>query len=219
MIWEKINKFRLVEPSKPEVVLSLKAIKKIMLHVIEYSNSSKKRWQWKEVIGLLGGKIGTKNKVYVSNSYAINHGSKYHVGYQKQNYISAAIINDILSSRDEFFVGWYHSHPGIGFFYSETDVINHIGYQDVNPQAIGLVFDHEGYKKSKKFFEIYNLNYSLSGAIGYDEIDYVIKEIPKDKELEILKEIYDRIFFYWRINLVESAEKSVKKWIQHVKYK
>ena len=47
-----------------------------------------------------------------------------------------------LYEHNEFFVGWYHSHPGLGFFYSDTDILNHIGYQDGNPLAIGLVFDH-----------------------------------------------------------------------------
>ncbi len=205
--------------SRPEkllykIVFEPIAIKKIMLHSIEFSNPMKSRWRWKEVIGLLGGKLDKNGQVIVTDSFPITHGSKYHVQFHNKNYILASIINDNLSERNEFFVGWYHSHPGLGFFYSETDIINHLGYQDVNPKAIGLVFDHEGYNKHGHFFEVYNLDYSKYGVSGYHEVPYSIKGISKKREHSELKRMFDRILFYWKINFVESAEKSLKKWLK-----
>ena len=211
MHWEN-NPFTL---PTTEIIINSRAIKKIMLHAIEFSNPNSSKLRWKEVIGILGGKI-EDGIVKVTNSFPITHGSHYYVTFKKKNYIMSAIINSILSEKGEFFVGWYHSHPGIGFFYSETDIINHIGYQDVNPRAIGLVFDHEGYKKRKKFFEIYTLNFTRLGKISYSDVNYEIEDISKNKEIEKLKEIYDRLLFYWKLNFVESGEKTVKKWLKNV---
>jgi len=193
-------------------IFHLKSIKKIMLHTIQYSNPYLSKWRWKEVIGILGGKV-IKNNIIVTDSFAINHGGHYEVKFNNKNYILAAEINSKLYEHNEFFVGWYHSHPGLGFFYSDTDILNHIGYQDGNPLAIGLVFDHTQFNKNGKFFEVYTLNYSRHGIAGYRTVKYNILGIPKSRETIELKRIYDKILFYWRNRIVESAEKSVKKWI------
>ncbi|TFF89230.1 MAG: hypothetical protein EU549_01330 [Promethearchaeota archaeon] len=195
---------------KPKLYFKQIAIKKIMLHAIEYSNPNRSKWHWREVMGLLGGKI-EGYKVIITDSFAITHGSHFHVSYNDKNYIVAAKINSLLydEGNGEFFTGWYHTHPGLGFFYSDTDIINHLGYQDVNPYAIGIVFDHEGYRRQQKFFAVYTLNIASFGVVGYQEIDYKIQGIPKNKEIDKLKEIFDRILFYWNIDFVESAEKTV----------
>ncbi|MBD3230395.1 MAG: hypothetical protein GF329_19605 [Candidatus Lokiarchaeota archaeon] len=207
----KITGFNQSESNlKPEIIFKPLAVKKIMLHAIEYANPSKSKWRWKEVMGLLGGKI-EDHKVIITDSFAITHGSHFHVSYNDKNYVIAAEINSLLynQGKDEFFTGWYHSHPGLGFFYSDTDILNHLGYQDVNPYAIGLVFDPEGYSRQKKFFTIYTLNLSSFGVLGYREVDYRIQGIPKKKEIEKLKSMFDLILFYWKINYVESAERTV----------
>lgn len=208
---DDIDKFSLPET---EVIICPIAIKKIMLHAIEFSNPNGHKFNWKEIIGLLAGKI-LDNKVIVTDSYAMDHGSSMDVKYRNDSYVKAAIVNSLLANKGEFFAGWYHSHPGLGFFYSATDIINHLGYQDVNPKAIGLVFDHEGIIKRNKFFEIYTLNYEESEISGYRELDYEIKGISRKKELSTLKEYYERLLFYWNINFVESAEKTVKDWLKN----
>jgi len=202
---------------KTEITININAIKKIMLHTIEFSNPTKSNWRWKEVMGILGGKIKDENNIYVNDSFAITHGNHYSVQYNKKNYIIATQINDLLFKKNEFFVGWYHSHPGLGFFYSHTDIINHLGYQDVNPHAIGIVFDHKGYDRERKFFEIYKLRYSNYGYISYESVPYIIESVSKKDEIKTLKKIYDEILFYWKIGLVESAEKTIKKWLKEFK--
>ena len=60
-------------------------------------------------------------------------------------------------------VGWFHSHPGLGLFYSFIDIKNQIGFQGPNIHSVGLVFDHtyligENRKPNHPGFEIYRLN-------------------------------------------------------------
>ncbi|GAH02007.1 unnamed protein product, partial [marine sediment metagenome] len=99
-----------------------------------------------------------------------------------------------------FIVGWFHSHPGLGLFYSYVDLINHIGFQGKNKDACGLVFDHTllGKKKRKKVansehmitkydtgFEIYRMN-DVNMDINdpgfennYHKVDYFIDGLNK----------------------------------------
>jgi len=58
----------------------------------------------------------------------------------------AEVANDIVEGRiDGRIVGWYHSHPGLGLFLSQTDVGTHMGFYQFSPYAVSLVADpHSG---------------------------------------------------------------------------
>jgi proteasome lid subunit RPN8/RPN11 len=54
----------------------------------------------------------------------------------------AEVANDIVEGRiDGRIVGWYHSHPGLGLFLSQTDVGTHMGFHQFSPYAVSLVAD------------------------------------------------------------------------------
>ncbi len=38
-------------------------------------------------------------------------------------------------------VGWYHSHPGFGCWFSGTDVETQMSYEKMHPRAVGVVVD------------------------------------------------------------------------------
>merc|ERR1719458_2462514 len=38
-------------------------------------------------------------------------------------------------------VGWYHSHPGFGCWFSGTDVNTQQSFEQLNPRAVGVVVD------------------------------------------------------------------------------
>jgi len=54
----------------------------------------------------------------------------------------AEIANDIVEGKIEGrIVGWYHSHPGLGLFLSQTDMETHMRFHQFSPYALSLVAD------------------------------------------------------------------------------
>eukprot|EP00928_Gymnodinium_smaydae_P017602 TRINITY_DN1672_c0_g2_i1.p1 TRINITY_DN1672_c0_g2~~TRINITY_DN1672_c0_g2_i1.p1 ORF type:complete len:341 (+),score=95.41 TRINITY_DN1672_c0_g2_i1:73-1023(+) len=45
------------------------------------------------------------------------------------------------TGRPEMVVGWYHSHPGFGCWFSGTDVNTQQSFEQLNPRAVGVVID------------------------------------------------------------------------------
>jgi len=45
------------------------------------------------------------------------------------------------TGRPEMVVGWYHSHPGMGCWFSGTDVNTQQSFEQLNPRAVGVVVD------------------------------------------------------------------------------
>lgn len=46
-----------------------------------------------------------------------------------------------VTGRPEMVVGWYHSHPGFGCWFSGTDVNTQQSFEQLNPRAVGVVVD------------------------------------------------------------------------------
>jgi len=52
----------------------------------------------------------------------------------------AQVANDIVEGKIEGkIVGWYHSHPGLGLFLSQTDMQTHMQFCQFSPYAVSLV--------------------------------------------------------------------------------
>jgi len=45
------------------------------------------------------------------------------------------------TNRPEMVVGWYHSHPGFGCWFSSTDITTQASFEQLNPRAVGVVID------------------------------------------------------------------------------
>ena len=120
--------------------------------------------------------------------------------------------------------GWYHSHPGLSLFLSQTDIINQLGYQVVNPKAIALVFDHTKIISKDPPVALFQLNNPLYGAsTGYHEVEYYIGGINKKNELEMIKDLYNEIESDVIAKRLPSIEKSIagqiKDWRKQTKVK
>lgn len=201
-----------------KVIIEKLALQNALSHVAEYGNFRLSRWKWKEVYGLLIGKL-KRNELIVENAFPMTHGSAIFVEFKKEHYILAAQINDIIAEFDEFFVGWYHSHPGLGFFLSGTDTLTHLGFQDVNPYAIAIVFDHKEIEREKTAFKIFRLHHTWAGPSSkYYKVDYELKDLNEKSELEFIEEIYYRITYSLdkhEIKGVENyAKNNIKKWLK-----
>lgn len=131
-------------PSKEKkVIIHAEAYKSIILYSTRYANASIPREQWREIYGIL---VGTKTDeaVIVERAVPMTYGESTDVVLGPEHY---GFIEEIQNKLDEegrnrFMVGWFHSHPGLTLFYSYVDISNQIFFQSLNPDFMGIVFDH-----------------------------------------------------------------------------
>lgn len=197
------------------VVIEAEAYKTIILYASRYANKSIPKEDWKEIYGVLIGHTD-QDIVYVERAEALTYGHATDVQLNDKHLAFIAEIEDELyaQEKNQFIVGWFHSHPGLGLFYSYVDLINHIGFQGKNPDAIGLVFDHTllGKKKLEKVegtdhkitkyetgFEIYRMN-DVNMDVSkpefdenYHEVDYIVKGLNKFFFANMLNELSELV--------------------------
>ncbi|KAK2195410.1 bifunctional Rpn11-EIF3F [Babesia duncani] len=61
------------------------------------------------------------------------------------------------TGRPEVVVGWYHSHPGFGCWFSGTDVNTQQSFEQLNPRAVGIVIDPIQSVKGKVVIDCFRL--------------------------------------------------------------
>ena len=202
------NQLSALKESKP-VIIQAEAYKTIILYASRYANKEIPKADWKEIYGILTGYVD-EDFVHVENAYALTFGHDTDVQLDQRHYIFIDEIQQQLDEegKDHFIVGWFHSHPGLSLFFSYTDLINQLGFQAKNEDAIGLVFDHTllGKKKEEKIgnniltkhdtgFEIYKLtdvnmdpnapNYETN----YHQVDYIVQGLNKFFFANVLAEL------------------------------
>ncbi|MHA1783913.1 MAG: hypothetical protein ACTSVY_03330 [Candidatus Helarchaeota archaeon] len=191
------------------VLIKKRAFNRMLHHALEHANRLK--WNWKEVYGLLIG-YNKGNHVLIENAVPVTHGSSIHVQFSIKDYIFAANINDLLVEKTNklFFVGWYHSHPGLGLFLSGTDIVNHLGFQNLNPLACAIVFDHTLIEQGHRGYEVFRLS---SDAYGYYTIKNRIVNLRQNKltKLKPIEEIYYKYTHLYRKKRLGNSEKEVRK--------
>ncbi len=110
-------------------------------------------------------------------------GTDVEVEFKEEHYIKAETISTAVAERNdnEFIVGWYHTHPGLGLFLSPTDTINQLGYQTLNDKAIAVVFDFTQSSPTNPGFLIFRLDdASLGQASNYHRVRWRIKDASKE---------------------------------------
>ena len=130
------------------VILSFKAYRRIVGYAIRYANDNLSRNKWREVYGILIGCIENDSLVIVKDAIPICVGERAGVEFEPIHYVDSAQIDEsvfvrsIENNKNDFAIGWWHTHPGFSFFFSSVDKTTHLGYQGTNPYGIGLIFDH-----------------------------------------------------------------------------
>jgi len=61
------------------------------------------------------------------------------------------------TGRPEVVVGWYHSHPGFGCWFSATDMNTQQSFEQLNPRAVGVVIDPIQSVKGKVVIDCFRL--------------------------------------------------------------
>jgi proteasome lid subunit RPN8/RPN11 len=187
---------KMIEPdlNDPTIcVLSLEAYEQIILHATRFANTKVPMDSWKEVMGFLVGTV-QDSKVLVKKAVPMAHGSSIEVEFTEDHYVKAATVNSWAAERNMFFVGWYHSHPGLGLFLSSTDITNQLGYQGTNADAVALVFDHTKVtEKGHPGFAVFKLdNPDLGTMSDFHAIRWEIEEVNRENYVKSLYEFSER---------------------------
>ena len=137
-----------VNPAETPVLISYNAYRRIVGYAMRYGNNEQPQRNWREVYGILIGSIKDNKEVIIKDAIPVMVGERAYVEYKSKHYVDTAQFNTAIYERavqdnkEDFFVGWWHTHPGIGFIFSPRDIETQLFYQGVNPFAIALVFDH-----------------------------------------------------------------------------
>jgi len=207
-----MKKKKKISPFNTPVLLTLKAYKRIVCYAIRYANDDINESKWREVYGILIGTIENNIKVIVKDAIPMIVGDRAGVAYENKQYVDMAQIDasiferSVQDEKDDFIIGWFHTHPNFGFFYSPIDCMTQLGYQIPNPFAVGLIFDHSK-RDSKNYFlgiaglrlkdpdlgisstyDLIELEYDEDQKIMAQKVDKAIKEVNRNID-KVLKEI------------------------------
>jgi len=65
-------------------------------------------------------------------------------------------------------VGWYHSHPGFGCWFSGTDINTQQSFEQLNPRAVGVVVDPIQSVKGKVVIDCFRLINHQMLSLGHE---------------------------------------------------
>lgn len=212
------------------VIIPKKAYLTIVAASVRFANQKIPRDDWLEVSGIFIGK-NEGNDVIISKAYPIMHQEldkdavidQYK--WSDEDMIVASEIELEAYERNEFIVGWWHSHPGFKVMMSHIDIKTTLSYQQHNPLAISLVFNPERLLrqielpnrkggpvkqlKNDPGFKIFRLDDVSKGIqASYHEVDYKIEGYDSLDQLVKLtqKFIIDITNFFPKDNIYEVYE-------------
>ena len=196
------------------VYLKYKAYDKIIGYATRYANEYINKKEWKEVFGILIGTVKEDYLVIVKDAIPIRVGGKAEVELDSIHYVDVSQIDETIYEQDkesnstDFIVGWWHSHPNLGFFFSETDCQTQLGYQSPNPFAVGIIFDLTKIKEESKGIAALRLENPNKGKFSkYLNVDLLFnrKEIDHKTQKVILKIQKNIDIAIKELNYVESV--------------
>jgi 26S proteasome regulatory subunit N11 len=215
-----------ISTSDLEVYLKWKAHKRIIGYAIRYANEGIPKEEWREVYGILIGNtiIKKKNIVQIIDAIPMVVGGRAGVKFEDKQYVDLAQIDasvyerSIKDKKRDFVIGWWHSHPGFGFFFSSVDALTQLGYQLPNNYAVGLIFDHTKLKDKSMGIKALRLKDPQRGVQStYDYIDLRFENNNIKDHLEITKIIlnennnFKSIFTYLREHLSKGGFIQLRK--------
>ena len=173
-----------------EVEIKPHAYLKMALHSIKFANADIPQEDWVEVIGLLTGKIenaGTPLElITVMDYWPIGTGDAVSV-----NILDAEPVMDVYKNKpkNDFIVGWAHSHPSYTPFLSQDDINTQSRYQALWEDSLAVVIDptmitkfNPGYSIFRLtetrdiYYEVKNKIEGMSSAAAYQALNLLLKE-------------------------------------------
>jgi proteasome lid subunit RPN8/RPN11 len=177
-----------VNPTKTPAYLTYKAYRRIVGYGLRYANNEIAPKNWREVYGILIGSIEANKKVIIKNAIPMIVGDRAGVKYENKQYVDMAQIDEsvfersIQDKKDDFIIGWWHTHPGFGFFYSPVDCMTQLGYQIPNPFAVGIIFDHTKFLSNEYYIGVAGLRLNNPDQGRLSTFDFIKVEYEFEKE-------------------------------------
>lgn len=181
------------------VTIKPMAYYKMLVHVLRFGSKTQAVNEYKEVMGMLiGYQTGEREikDVIIEDVIPISHGGSIEVKFTPEQLGAFGEIDRQIweehGNKNWFTVGWYHSHPNLGIFFSSTDIFNQLFWQDKNPSGLGIVFDHAFLEKPGDLgFRVFRLEDPSKGLNSkYYEVKTILE--PPDN-LEFYEKLIDLI--------------------------
>ncbi len=206
----RVQKQGQIFDEKGEVFFTTKIYEDILIHGLTFANPKMPTSEYKEVYGLIVGKI-EGDDIIISEVVPIASGTDVEVIFEEEHYAKSAMVDSLAAERNEFIVGWYHTHPKLGLFLSPTDITNQLGYQTLNPKAIAIVFDFTELTFSNPGLSIFRLDDPTLGQGSYfHKVKWRIKDAPKNLYAESL-ELYEKFLINLNNLLLKNQKLALSK--------
>ncbi len=199
-------------PTFSTVYLTYNAYKNMIGYAIRYANDKIDSRKWKEVYGVLLGTIKGNKFVLVKNAIPLCVGERSGVELDPIHYVDIAEIDALVYKRaiedgsTDFIIGWWHTHPGFGFFFSGTDRVTQLGFQVSNPYAVGLIFDHTQKRGESLGVAALRLRNPERGTLS----DHVIVKLNYDLEIKTMNKNINKV--------IEDIKKNMDKVLKELNY-
>ncbi|PWI48704.1 hypothetical protein CEE45_05700 [Candidatus Heimdallarchaeota archaeon B3_Heim] len=179
--------------------------KKFLKFALENANPLERSRYWRECIGLILGRINDES-IIVTDIIPIGAGSSVFVDISDYEKVFSLISFERID-QGEVIVGWAHTHPGLGLFFSGTDIETQRTYQSMHSQSFGLVLDPTKINSQSPGFNIYRVDSYTSHPYTVDylfneEFDFLSVHEQLTRELfeipEILPELTAENTVSWK---------------------
>jgi proteasome lid subunit RPN8/RPN11 len=164
-----------------QVIVKFKAFREMVNFFSQHSSNKHPEEQWVESMGFLFCSIEGDYYI-VEDAIGMTSGTELDVQLSPQ---SLANIEQMERDHEGFIGGWWHTHPGLSPFFSETDIKNQVFYQTANPDGLGIVFDHSMIDKNFIGFQIFRLLHQFSEKVI--EVPYQLLGFTKEGIKETLE--------------------------------
>jgi proteasome lid subunit RPN8/RPN11 len=163
--------------SEGRVSIQYEAFRKMITHTLRFANESKEEDQ--QVLGLCIGEYFKENKSYiVKDVIPINHGEVVELGFSEDFHEIIEEIKSQYSESTNSIIGWYHSHLGYGLYFSNSDKVNNLNFQNSeNPYGFGIVIEQTLLKEDQNFgVEVYRLkDFNKGSENDYIKVEFSIE--------------------------------------------
>jgi hypothetical protein len=167
-----------------QIIVKFKAYKEMIKFFSKYSSNLIPREKWVESMGYLFCNIEGDYYI-IEDAHGVTSGTELDVQVSP---MTLSNIDQLLHEHDgDFIGGWWHTHPGLSPFFSETDIKNQVFYQTSNEDGLGIVFDHSMIDKDYIGFQIFRLLHQFSEEVV--EIPFQLLGFTKEgikESLELL---------------------------------
>ncbi len=147
-----------------QVIVKFKAFQEMVKYLFQYSSFKLPKSKWVESMGFLFCSIEGDYYI-IDDAIGMGFGSELDVNISPMKFGN---IDQLEREKGGFLGGWWHTHPDLTPFFSETDIQNQMFYQQNNEDGLGIVFDHTMISKEgiKKTMEIIGVPSDITTALA-----------------------------------------------------